>query len=453
MNDKVLTAIKHYNMLSPGDHLAVGLSGGADSVALLHVLRGMAEELGLTITALHLNHQLRGGESNRDEAFVRRLCWDWHVRLLVKSAPVAELARRGGQSVEACARDIRYDFFRRSASGKVATAHTLSDSAETVLLNLMRGTALRGLAGIPPVRGNVVRPLILCSRAEVEAYCERHGLDYVTDSTNLDDAFTRNRIRHDVTPVLAELNPGFLNCVAGMTDALREDADYLDGLAADTLQTARRDKNRYDRAAILSQPRPILMRAILLLLRERDIPVDRKRLEQVRELLSETSGGVQLSGKWICRVTENELLFASAVTRNRINFPPISIEAPYKDSIIPIRPGKTLYITVDLAEVFNQKSNNLELLFQNALDCDKIGRLVRLRQREPGDSIRLAGRGLTKSLKKLMNEESIPIERRNDVLVLAGEDGVLWVEGFGVTESAAASKNTERILVIRVVEE
>jgi tRNA(Ile)-lysidine synthase len=414
---------------------------------------GLAEELNLTLTALHLNHQLRGGESNRDEAFVRRLCWDWHIRLIAKSAPVAELARQTGQSIEACARDVRYDFFRRNTSGKVATAHTLSDSAETVLLNLMRGTALRGLAGIPPVRGNIVRPLILCTRAEVEAYCKRHDLDYVTDSTNRDDTIPRNRIRHDVTPVLAELNSGWLGCVAGMTDALREDADYLDGLAEEALLRNRRGENRYSRSGILALPRPLLMRVFLRLLRERDIPVERKRLEQVRALLLEGTGGVQLSGQWVCRAEGDELFFTPVTASNPTDYPPVVIAAPYKSQVIPIRPGKTLYITVDLAEVFNQKSNYMESWFQNALDCDKIGGLVRFRQRAPGDSIRLTGRGLTKTLKKLMNEGAVPTEQRDDVLLLAGEDGVLWVEGFGVSEAAAVDKQTKRIMLIQTSEE
>jgi tRNA(Ile)-lysidine synthase len=160
-----------------------------------------------------------------------------------------------------------------------------------------------------------------------------------------------------------------------------------------------------------------------------------------------------LSGKWICRVTAGELIFATAVTRNRTILPPVEITAPYKDQTIPIRPGKTLYITVGFADIFNQKSNNQGLSFQNSLDCDKIGRLVRLRQREPGDSIRSPGRGLTKSLKKLMNEESLPLDRRDDTLVLSGEEGVLWVEGFGAAESAAVDQNTKRVMQIRITEE
>lgn len=459
MNDKVLEAIHKYRLISPGDSLAVGVSGGADSVALLHFLKSVAAEWRLSLTALHLNHRLRGAESNRDEAFVRRLCWDWHISLVVKSAPVSETARARGLSLEEAARELRYEFFAHSAAGeKVATAHTLSDNAETVLLNLTRGTALRGLCGIPPARraaggGHViVRPLLLCTRGEVEEYCGRHGLDYVNDSSNRDVHFARNRLRRDVTPVLLELNPGWYDNLAGTVDALREDADFLDGLAENALERASAGADRYARDALLSLPDPVQSRAVLRLLRLRGIPVDRKRVAQVRELLEAGTGGAQLSGSWLARADERSLTLLPAA-EEAVEIQPIVLREPYGDAELPVFPGKTLRIRVLDRSNFEETINNHANRFKNALDYDKIGKIVRIRQREPGDAIRIAGRGLTKSLKKLFNENAVPELQRQRMLVLAGGEGLLWAEGFGAAESAAVREDTRRVMTLDILED
>lgn len=455
MNRKALAAIKQFQMLEQGDRLAVGVSGGGDSVALLHFLHSIAGEWRLTLMALHLNHQLRGSESDRDEVFVRELCARWGIPLVAESAPVAQLAARQGLSIEECARQVRYDFFRRNAGGevagdKIATAHTLSDSAETLLLNLTRGTAVRGLCGIPPVRDNIVRPLIGCTRGEVEAYCAAHGLAYVTDSTNLADAYTRNRLRHAVVPVLLERNPGWLETVSGTMAALREDADYLDAQAAKALAGTRLGGDCFSREGLLALPGPLLMRALLLLLGERGIPVERRRLEQLRAILSRGSGGAQLSGQWLCRCTATRLEFTAANPPSEEPFLPVSLASGLQNSTIPVFSDKKLMVTCVEYEVFTKNMNNQANLLKNALDCDRIEKIAAFRLRLPGDSIRLAGRGCTKSLKKLLSEQAIPDRQRRRIVLLADEDGPLWVEGFGVAERVQVSPDTRRVLIVNV---
>lgn len=462
MNGKVLEAVSRYNMINRGDRLAVGLSGGADSVALAHILRGLAGEWGLTLSALHLNHRLRGAESERDEAFVRALCARWGLPLVVESAPVGELARQRGMTVEQCARELRYAFFRRNTpeGGKICTAHTLSDNAETALINLTRGTGLRGLGGIPPVRGNIVRPLILCARGDVEAYCRAHGLDYVTDSTNGDGAFTRNRIRRDVLPVLRELNPGFLDTFAGNADVLRADADFLDGLADEALDKASTGvPDRYDREALLALPGPLLMRALAKMLQCRRVAVDRRRLEGLRALLEAGSGAVQVSAEWTAGCDAARFSFVQVDTPAE-QFIPVELDlSPGSETVfsgsrsIPVFSGKVLRVTLREGGIFKGCVNNNGKALKNTLDCDRIGKIARLRQREPGDAIRLAGRGCTKSLKKLYNEAGLPIPQRRRLLVLAGEDGLLWAEGFGAAEAAQVREDTRRVLIVDVLED
>ena len=219
MLEHVKQTIVAYDMLRPGEPVLVALSGGADSVALLRVLR----ELGYAVRAFHLNHCLRGAESDRDEAFCRTLCAQLGVELTVERVDVAAAAREQSKGVEETARRIRYARLHDAAQGaKIATAHTADDNLETMLFHLVRGTGPKGLAGIPPVRGQIIRPLLQVERAQVETYLASLGQDYVTDSTNMDETYTRNRIRHTVVPALWAIQPSAAQAAARLRDMQRQ---------------------------------------------------------------------------------------------------------------------------------------------------------------------------------------------------------------------------------------
>ena len=201
MLDTVKRTISDYMMLETGENVLVALSGGADSTALLLSLR----ELGYPVRAFHLNHCLRGAESDRDEAFCRRLCEKLGVELTVERVDIAAAA--GDSAVEETARRIRYARLEHAAHGaQIAVAHNADDNLETVLFHLVRGSGAKGVSGIPPVRGAVIRPLLFAERREIEAFLRENGQDYVTDSSNLSDDYTRNRLRHSVLPVLRGIN-------------------------------------------------------------------------------------------------------------------------------------------------------------------------------------------------------------------------------------------------------
>lgn len=459
MNRKIREAIRQHHMIQQGDRLAVGVSGGADSVALLHFLWTVAAEWQLSLVALHLNHNLRGAESERDEEFVRQLCARWGIDLRVHSADIGALSRAQGLSVEECARQERYAFFARHTGpgDKIATAHTLSDSAETVLLNLARGTALRGLCGIPPTRATkegatIIRPLIGCSRAEVEGYCRDHALDYVIDSTNLSDAYSRNKLRHKVMPVLGELNPAYLERMAAAMNAIREDADYLDDQAAHALSNLARGGEGWDAPGLLALPRPLRMRALLSLLRQHSIQPEGRRLEQLEQLLTQ-GGGVQLSRSWVCRKAGSELRFSPAQPEVCPAVEPVSVVLPLTEEIVTDFVHKKVRLRDVVYEQFRNNGEKRENLLKNLLDCDRIGEIVKIRQRLPGDRIALAGRGCTKSLKKLFQEAGLPQAERSQTVVLEGEHGLLWVEGFGVAETAKAGEDTRRAVAVEVMED
>ncbi len=242
---KALSAVQKYNMLSQNDKIVVGLSGGADSCALLHFLVSLGKEMNLTVSACHINHQLRGAEADRDEQFAVDFCKNLHVPLYILRADVKGEALRQKKSTEQCGRDIRYKFFSETADmlhAKIATAHTASDNAETVLFNLARGSGASGLCGIPPVRDNIIRPLIECTRTDIENYCRENNISYVTDSTNLTDEYTRNKIRLEIIPVLKKINPAFESSISGMTERMKETVDFIDKCAEKALSECLTDK-------------------------------------------------------------------------------------------------------------------------------------------------------------------------------------------------------------------
>ena len=208
MKDLVLEAVKRFALLENNvKTVTVALSGGADSMACLSVLLSLKEELGITVKAAHLNHMIRGEEALRDQEFVKKQCELLGVPLFCERADIPAIAKERGVSTELAAREVRYSFLERVNEGVIATAHTSSDNFETVLFNLARGSAIDGLCGIPPKRRIFIRPIILCTREDVEEYCKKENIPFVTDSTNLCDEYTRNKIRHNIVPIFKNLNP------------------------------------------------------------------------------------------------------------------------------------------------------------------------------------------------------------------------------------------------------
>ena len=265
------TEAQRQKMLLPGDCVLAGLSGGADSVALLHWLCSVKEEYGLAIAAAHLNHGLRGAASDGDEAFCGEICAAWGLPLHTRRANIAEEAKQQGIGMEEAGRRARYAFFedraRAIGASKIALAHTLSDRIETFLLNFGRGTALRGLCSIPPTRPitvncQLIRPLISCSRAQIEAYCALHGLAYRTDASNGDDRYRRNAIRQNVLPPLKEALPGLENAARRLFPTLEADEDYLAAEADKLFGASQVRAGEWD-AHMLAEAHPALLGRVL----------------------------------------------------------------------------------------------------------------------------------------------------------------------------------------------
>jgi len=451
MNHKILGTIQKYSMLKQGDTVIAAVSGGADSVALLHFLSG--PDLQIKIRACHLNHCLRGEESDRDERLVRTMCREYGIPLDVRRADVASLARQEKCSVELAARKERYRFFEELAQihgAKIATAHTLSDLTETVLFHLARGTGLDGLCGIPPVRGCFIRPLLACTRPEIEAYCIAHDLAYVNDSTNALDDYTRNFIRHNVIPPFTEVNEGALRAVERMTTLIREDASFLYLCTQEQLAACRRGKGLD--AALLRQAHPAMRsRMILALLKENGAEVSEQRVRQAEEVLSGRQGALCI-GKNIRLAVRDGIFLAEAFRQAPVpQFRETRLLKKRLDgSRIRLPGGRLLSFSVFSAADYEIFKNNGDIDLKCALDYDMMENDIVVRSRRQGDRIRPAGRGCFKSLKKLYNELAVP--DRDTRCVIADRGGVLFAEGAGADERAAMSSGSKTIVMVKITE-
>ena len=444
MKIKAIRAIERHQMLHPGDTVLVALSGGADSMALLHVLYSLKDGYNIKILAAHFNHGIRGGEAKRDENFCVEVCKDLGVELFVGSADIPALAKDKGMGIEECGRKERYAFFERVApEAKIATAHTLSDCEETFLFNLARGASLKGLGSIPPVRDNIIRPLIYCSRADIENYCAGNGISFVTDSTNLSDEYTRNGIRHNIVPQLKKINPSFDSAFERCLCNLREDEDLLDTLSLSVLENAKTENGWL--AESLNAVHPSLKRRAVAKIIE-EITAEKPQahhIEAVCDILSH-GGSTQI-------VTGASLFVYNGVLSKEES------EADEWEQDFVAGTNFLPYETVissfyDKNDKINIQKFNKQLL-ANAIDYDKIKGVLIFGSIKQGDKIRPRGRGVTKQLRRIFNENHIPPFYRNRISVLRDGVGVVWVSGVGAHERVSADENTERLLILETVGE
>ena len=452
LEQKALCALRQYSLFSQGDRIAVGVSGGADSVALLRFLAALRPQFGWDLVVCHIHHGLRGAEADRDECFVRALAEQLGLPCAVSRIDAAALALRDHISVEEAGRMARYAFFAQTAGegGRIATAHTLDDSIETVLMNLVRGTGLRGLCGIPRIRGNIVRPLLDCTRAEVEDYLGTLGQPYCTDSTNLTDDYTRNRIRHDILPRLCALNPNFPGAMARMLPRLAAQQALTDCLAAQSAQQLHAACGGLSRQGLSALPEPVCDRLLLRLLEQNRLPVSAAAVERMTETLR-TGGKLDLAARSWFFVAQGDL--AAVIYAPPGGIPPVPVPLPQEETpvILPFSPQKSLKLTLCNKIVANTSEKFNISLLKYAIDCDRIKGYSFMRTRRPGDTFIVGKKQL--SLGEAWAAAGIPALLRPALMVLADEQGVLWAEGIGSSSRAAVTENTKQYVIIECQEE
>jgi tRNA(Ile)-lysidine synthase len=452
---KAKGTIAKYRMLGPNVRVVVGVSGGPDSVSLIHLLRRLEDEYNLTLWIAHLNHKLRGKEGEEEVRWVKQFGRELDIPVISDSCNVSLLAKKKKLSLEEAGRRARYNFLEHTANevgaSRIALAHTASDQVETLLMRLIKGAGLDGLSGIPPVRGRVIRPLIEIFREEVEVYCKDNHLYPCQDSSNLQLRFLRNRIRWDLIPHLSrQYNPGIAKTVLRTSQILREEGDYLE-----------RQTRRALRLAALGQNNGKLILDIQKL--HRLHPAIQRRV--VRKALGEVKG--DLKGITFDHIS-SILGMGSGKGTKKLDLPTdLVVQREYDRLVIKRRKNKELSFHYPLivpgkreipesrfsleAEIILDRPTNFAKEDSiGYLDWDRLEEPLFLRQRKRGDRFQPSGMIGTKKIKDFFIDLKIPSEQRDMIPLLISKDKIAWVVGYRVDERFKIRQDTLRVLRVKV---
>lgn len=458
--EKVNEYMQEHHMAQAGEKIVVGVSGGADSLGLLTILSELAGYFHYDLVVVHVNHGLRGKAADQDQSFVEKTCKDKSIPCYSFHVDLKRFARKEGMSEEEAGRYYRYQCFekvRREVDGdKIAVAHQREDVCETILFNMFRGTGIKGLTGIPPVRDVIIRPLLCVSRAEIENYLQRKGLSWRTDETNLTDAYTRNKIRHNILPYVEEhINPSAGQHIQEMAGLMRDISLYLDRQAEAAFdQCVSVGKNlvcaihgeSFKKLDVVIQ-REVLRRSIGVVAGKLK-DVDREHVEMIRKLFDKHVGRRCHLPYQIQAVRTYEGITIKKDTMNEQQLDHVicmDVQAPGIYGI----PGTSAEVELFVKENFKNEEIPVNR-YTKWFDYDKIENSLSIRTRENGDFITLDGQGHKKLLKRWMIDEKIPREEREQILLLADGPHVLWIMGHRISDNYKVTAATKRVLVARI---
>lgn len=424
MNNKVLKTVKKYNMLSKGDRVLIGVSGGADSIALLEFFVSVKEKYDLDICVAHIEHGIRGEDSVNDAEFVKNYCKKLGVNFYLKTIDAPKLAKKAKMGVEEYSRMARYDFFNTIECDKIATAHNLTDNIETLLFRLARGTGLKGACSIPAVRGKIIRPFIEVSSGEIRKWCNDNNIPYRVDCTNSDSAYSRNLIRLEILPLFEKLNANYQDNIENFISDVNEDYAFIDDYVKNIYPKIVKN-NEIDLPKLNELDLSIKKRILIMFFDENGYSLNRIHLQSVIDITLK-------SGK--SQIKEN--IFAiSAKGKIRI--------AKFNDL------NKKDEFVTKILNIDEFKDKNIDFY----CDCDKIVGNIIIRAKQAGDRIKPAGRNVSKTLKKLFNESAYPIEKRDKKIVVCDDFGIVGVIGLCADERVKVDCNTAKILTIKLPSE
>lgn len=417
---KIASAIERYGLLDGVKSVLVGFSGGADSTVLLTFLSRVGD---IKVYAAHVNHMIRGAEADRDEEFAREYCRKLGVTFFSERIDVPGIAKEKGLGIEETARNERYGYFdrlcRENGIDAVAVAHNADDNAETVLINLCRGSGLNGLSGIKPKRGNIIRPLILCKKQDIVLYCRENGISYVTDSTNADSSYTRNYVRNEVIPMLKKLNPNLIDSVTRMTESVCEDENYLSSEAG-------RHSFEEGRKALSELSAPLLHRVIRSECEKNGCHPENGHIRETAELITSDvpKTGISLpGGRLVC--DRDSVYFAEEDgNEGETELNHGLTETPY-GTVFVTEKGENADKIAELKNIYNS-------YIAGSFTCDIINKTLTVGARRPGDSVK-AGR-MTKKLKKLIQEKKLTEKEKKKTAVFRLDGEVVWVPGICVSD-------------------
>jgi len=456
MVSRVKEILINNDLVCKNDIVIVGVSGGADSIALLHVLNKISKDFSFKIVVAHLNHMLRGTDSKLDEELVITLCREWGLPCFVKNCDVYALSKALKMSLEEAGRLARYDFFeqlfREHSASKIALAHHRDDKVETILYNIIRGTGTRGLKGITYCRDNhIIRPLLDFTKIEILSYCQDENLDFREDKSNLDLNFTRNKIRHDLLPLIVrEYNPNISGALLRMADIISEEEDYLNEVSLELVEKNTisedgkilLDLEMFDKQHLSLKRR--MIRAILMKYFLGSSTYELKHIDSIIFLLSSSKSNAQLDfpNNLIVYKRYEKAIF----TRDSLNQPPIFYEY---DLIIP---GETVLseisakITAKLEERHDFPKGNDVV----HLDAEKLTGKLYIRNRKEKDWFYPLGMSGKKKLKDFFIEKKISLEKRSKIPLVFCEVDIVWVAGWQISEKYKVTDKTKKVLNLQI---
>ena len=454
--EKVLDTINRHNLIEKGDKIVLGISGGPDSVCLLHILNRLKKMFDIEIYAAHLNHQIRGIEAQKDALYVTQLCEEMGIKYFVRSIDVPKYCEENKLSIEDGARKLRYDMFyeimSKTHANKIAIAHNMNDQAETVLMHIMRGTGLQGLRGIEYIRDQIIiRPLLDIERSEIEGYCEQYNLNPRIDQTNLDPIYTRNKIRLKLLPYMRDnFNSNVIKSIVRMSKSVKEDSDYIEENAL----------MKFEEICIVSDESVdiavdlfinlhnaikyrVLRYAIKYVLGDTNF-IDQKHILDIIELEPEKKIGKKLNlprGLFVYRKKNSIIITVKEIITEDIEF---CYKVP-KNGFVKI---KELGMLVEAETMGIEKYNisKQENKTNRWFDLDKIKGDLIVRSRKPGDKITISVGN--KKLKSLFIDMKIPKEERSRIPILVDSEDVICVGNYRVSEKFKVDEGTTQVLKI-----
>ena len=457
---KVRSTIKKYSMLEKGDEVIVAVSGGPDSVFLLHVLNELKKGLDLTLIVVHLDHCIRGMDSKRDCKFVENLARGLHLPFESKSVDVPAVKKAERVSTQQAARDVRYEFFsdmlKKYKAQKVALGHNADDQAETVLMRLIRGAGVKGLCGIPPIRDGVfIRPLIEIERSMIEGFLSKNRIEFVIDSSNKEDIYLRNKIRNILMPILIkEYNPGIVQNLIHTSEILRREDKFLDKLAFDSFSKTRvhndNESLTLDVLHLRHMDESMQIRVLRKAIESFSCGLKRigyKHIESIMQMLSRTDGNksLNLPGGIYVERRYNEMMIRRREVKERpfcysFSQVPHSVRVEEIDKVIEfkvVQPNsKHLKFDIDPNVAF--------------IDYGQIRYPVIIRNFKEGDRFQPMGMNGTKKLKDFFIDNKIPKSIRKEIPLLVFNDLIAWVIGLRIDHRVMVREYTREILEVRI---
>lgn len=456
--EKVKTFMGDHNLIQAGDQVVVAVSGGPDSIALLHMFDRLRQGWNLEICAAHMNHKLRS-EADEEEEFVRRLCLDWQIPFFARAVNVRQTAEMESKTLEEAARDCRYCFFEELRTGLgadwIATAHHQDDHAETILMHLLRGSGIRGLRGILPIKGHIIRPLLCINKEEILKYLKANKLEYRLDQSNNDSQFFRNRIRNELLPYLKEYNPSIVSNLNRLGVLVSDEQDFLEKdteiLFKQLVILQGNERAVIDNAGLLklhpARQRRVLLRVLAEL--RGDFGWSALDVQMILDLSHKdgSSKKIILGRNIQVHKVYDQLVFCNT-SKGRVEFCyPICIPGQ-----IEIAATGEVYS----AKIIPREGNiikNDHIGDEIQLDYDKLEKDLFLRSRKAGDRISIPGMTGRKKVKDYFIDGKIPWQDRDQIPLITGQNQVYAIFGLLVGESARVDHTTRRVLIIRKEEE